>query len=108
MGNNLFKEKCFGPAAACYDEACKLLGLVVGMKASYDTNSMSDLAVSLNLNLAACALKLVEYEAAKDLCSMILSSFSHNIKALSRRNSAFMKLNKFLDAQSDFEEALLV
>ncbi|XP_074271525.1 70 kDa peptidyl-prolyl isomerase-like [Silene latifolia] len=107
-GNNLYKQNCFGAAASCYDEACKLLSLVVGMENSYDTNTLSELAVSLNLNLAACALKLFEHEASKDHCSIVLSFFPTNVKALFRRGLAFMKLNKFLEAKSDLEAALLV
>ncbi|XP_074287966.1 70 kDa peptidyl-prolyl isomerase-like [Silene latifolia] len=108
MGNYLFKEKCYEGAANCYDEACKLLSLTVGMKGSYEISSLSDLMVSLSLNLVACALKLLEYEATKDLCSIVLSSFPHNVKALFRRGLAFMKLNRLLYAQLGFEEALLV
>ncbi|KAK9685043.1 hypothetical protein RND81_10G251100 [Saponaria officinalis] len=108
QGNEFFKQKQFDSAASCYDEACKILSLATGVVDDYDTKNLSDLAISLNLNLAACALKLFEYEAAKDLCSLVLTSFPLNVKALFRRALVSLKLNMLLDAQLDLEKALLV
>ncbi|KAK9732784.1 hypothetical protein RND81_04G021900 [Saponaria officinalis] len=108
QGNEFFKQKQFDAAASCYDEACKIFSLAIGVMDDYDTKNLSDLAISLNLNLAACALKLFEYEAANDLCSLVLTSFPHNVNALFRRALASLKLNMLLDAQLDLEKALLV
>ncbi|XP_074306209.1 uncharacterized protein LOC141641450 [Silene latifolia] len=107
-GNDFFRQTFFDRAAACYDEACKLLGLSLGVVEGEDIPFLSDLAVSLNSNLAACALKLGEYRAAVDLCSMILDTFPRNVKALFRRAVAFMKLKRFLEAELDLVEALVV
>ncbi|KAH9607832.1 hypothetical protein KSS87_000006 [Heliosperma pusillum] len=107
-GNDLFRHHYYDRAAACYDEACKLLSLSLGAFEGEDPQSLSDLAVSLNSNLAACALKIGEYEAAFDLCSMILKNFPRNVKALFRRAVAFMKLKRFPEAELDLVEALVV
>ena len=107
-GSDLFRKKFFDKAAACYDEACKLLGLSIGDFGGEDVQYLCDLAVSLNSNLAACALKLEEFRAASDLCSMILDTFPHNVKALFRRALASMKLKRFKKANSDLVQPLLI
>ncbi|XP_074282551.1 70 kDa peptidyl-prolyl isomerase-like [Silene latifolia] len=107
-GNCLFRQIFFDRAAACYDEACKLLGISFGMIGGEDVQSLSDLAVSLNSNLAACAIKLEEYRAAVELCTMILNKFPRNVKALFRRALACVKLKRFLEAEVDLVEALVV
>ncbi|KAH9619134.1 hypothetical protein KSS87_019808 [Heliosperma pusillum] len=107
-GNSLFRQNYYDRAASYYDEACKLLSLTLGDIGGEDPHILSDLAVSLNSNLAACALKLGEYKAALDLCSMILNTFPRNVKALFRRAVAFMKLKRFVEAQTDLVEALAV
>ncbi|KAK9735069.1 hypothetical protein RND81_04G181800 [Saponaria officinalis] len=107
-GNDLYKQSRFDNAAACYDETCKLLGFTLGVMDDYDSENLSNLAISLNLNLAACALKFQEHEAANDLCSLVLSYFPRNVKALFRRASAFMSMKLYLEAKSDLEKAMLV
>ncbi|KAH9605673.1 hypothetical protein KSS87_021524 [Heliosperma pusillum] len=107
-GNSFFRQNYFDRAATCYDDACKLLSLSIGVHEGDDVKSISDIAVSLNSNLAACALKLEEYQAALDLCSMILDTFPQNVKALFRRAMAFMKLKRFSEAVLDLNGALVV
>ncbi|XP_074297177.1 70 kDa peptidyl-prolyl isomerase-like [Silene latifolia] len=107
-GNNLFRQNYFDSAAACYDEGCKLLSLSLGNIGGEDIQSLSDLAVSLISNMAACALKLEEYRAISDLCSMILDSFPRNVKARFRRAVASIKLKRFSKAELDLVEALAV
>ncbi|XP_074287752.1 70 kDa peptidyl-prolyl isomerase-like [Silene latifolia] len=107
-GNSLFRKNDFDSAAECYDEACKLLSLSLGDIGGEDIQSVSDLAVSLMSNMAACALKLEEYRAASGLCSMILNTFPRNVKALFRRAIAYMKLKRFSKAELDLVNALMV
>ncbi|XP_074287846.1 la-related protein 6C [Silene latifolia] len=57
---------------------------------------------------AACANKLHEYEAAINFCSLVLSSFPKNAKALFRRAIACMKTNMLLEAQTDLETASML
>ncbi|KAK9675438.1 hypothetical protein RND81_11G007100 [Saponaria officinalis] len=107
-GNVLFKQNCFEVDGSCYDRACKILSFIVVSLENYDAKSCSDLAVSLSLNLTACALKVQEHEMARDICSMILSYFPENIKALFRRALSFMKCDMFLEAHEDLEKALKI
>ncbi|KAK9724997.1 hypothetical protein RND81_05G114200 [Saponaria officinalis] len=45
---------------------------------------------------------------ARELCSMVLSYFPENIKALFRRALSFMKYDMFLEAHEDLEKALKI
>ncbi|XP_074297602.1 peptidyl-prolyl cis-trans isomerase FKBP65-like [Silene latifolia] len=107
-GKCLFRQKYFDRATACYDEACKLLSLSLGTIGGEDIKLLSDLVVSLNSNLATCALKLEEYRATSYLSSMISYTFPRNVKALFRRAVAYKKLKRFLEAKLDLVEALVV
>lgn len=54
---------------------------------------VQDLAISLNLNIAACALKLHDFHRALDLCSLVLEVDSNNVKALFRRAMAAKEID---------------
>ncbi|KAH9608858.1 hypothetical protein KSS87_015897 [Heliosperma pusillum] len=108
MGNDFFRQNLFESAGGCYDMACRLLCYTLKTMDDFDIESVVELAIYLNLNLAACANKLQEYEAAKKCCSLVLSSFPKNAKALFRRALAFMKTNMLLEAQSDLEIASML
>ncbi|XP_074296396.1 uncharacterized protein LOC141626551 [Silene latifolia] len=107
-GNDFFKQNLFDSAGGCYEMACRLLCLVLESMEDYDVESVSQLAISLNLNLAACANKLHEYEAAINFCSLVLSSYPKNAKALFRRVVACMKTNMLMEAQTDLETASML
>ncbi|KAH9611084.1 hypothetical protein KSS87_018987 [Heliosperma pusillum] len=108
MGNDFFRQNLFESAGGCYDMACRLLCYTLKTMDDFDIESVVELAISLNLNLAACANKLEEYEAAKKCCSLVLSSIPKNAKALFRSALAFMKTNMLLEAQSDLEIASML
>ncbi|XP_074282843.1 70 kDa peptidyl-prolyl isomerase-like [Silene latifolia] len=105
---DFFKQNMFDSAGGCYEMACRLLCLVLESMEDYDAESVLQLAISLNLNLAACANKLHEYEVAINFCSLVLSSFPKNVKALFRRAIACMKTNMLMEAQTDLETALML
>ncbi|XP_074305975.1 uncharacterized protein LOC141641203 [Silene latifolia] len=102
-GNDFFKQNMFDSAGGCYEMACRLLCLVLKSMEDYDAESVLQLAISLNLNLAACANKLHEYEVVINFCSLVLSYFPKNVKALFRRVIACMKTNMLMEAQTDLE-----
>lgn len=58
------------------------------------------------LNLAACNLKLSEYEEAFENCHEVLDKDPNNAKALFRRGQAKNALQNWEDAIKDFEAAL--
>ena len=108
-GNKLFKNNKFSEATNFYNKACQILCFVVQvMNDYYEIEIISSLAMSLNLNLAACALKLIKHETVKNLCSLVLSSFSHNINVLFHRVLAFMRLKMFSEAKMDLEKGLVI
>ncbi|KAK9750457.1 hypothetical protein RND81_02G198400 [Saponaria officinalis] len=81
---------------------------VAGEHTTAPTKLPRDCIVGYCEGYAARALKLQEHEAAKDLCSLVLSYFPLNVKALFRRASAFMSMKLYLEAESDIEKAMLV
>ncbi|XP_074301441.1 uncharacterized protein LOC141632829 [Silene latifolia] len=107
LGNNLFRQNQFGQAGGCYDTACRLLCSSLKDNFEFDLNTIISLAVSLCLNLAACANKLQGFEEALIYCSLVLNFFPSNAKALFRKAVALKKLNRFPEAHTALEEARL-
>lgn len=66
-------------------------------------NELRPLALSLNLNIAACELKFNDFHRAMALCLLVLEFDPNNVKALFRRalaarelgisNAAYLKLS---------------
>lgn len=65
---------------------------------------MNDLAISLNLNLAACCLKVINYAGVKAFCIYVLEFGPINVKALFRRALASINLNFLAGAIEDLRE----
>ncbi|XP_074288017.1 uncharacterized protein LOC141613176 [Silene latifolia] len=108
LGNNLFRQNQFGQAGGCYDTVCRLLCSSLKDKFEFDLNTILSFAISLCLNLAACANKLQGFEEALIYCSIVLNFFPRNAKALFRKVVALKNLNRFPEAQTALEEARLV
>lgn len=58
------------------------------------------------LNKAACALKLNDYQAAKTSCNTVLKDESDNVKALFRRAQADYFLQNFMDCMTDLKRLI--
>ncbi|XP_074283026.1 uncharacterized protein LOC141607573 [Silene latifolia] len=108
FGNNLFRQHQFDFAADCYDKACRLLCSALSDKIDRDLQSFTTLAVSLSLNLAACANKLHAFDGALIICSMVLNFFPRNAKALFRSAVALRGLNRLAEAKCALEKAILI
>lgn len=67
---------------------------------------MTDLGISINLNLTACWLKLGAYEMALQHCNMVLQFDLFNVKARFRRARSFLGLGKMDEAHNDLLVAL--
>lgn len=89
-----------------YDKVPQYLRVVVPLTEE-DANLMEELGISLNLNLAACWLKLSAFEAAKHHCDLILKLDFGNVKARSRRAQAVLQLSIVEAAHNDFILALM-
>ncbi|XP_074303343.1 uncharacterized protein LOC141637819 [Silene latifolia] len=107
LGNSFFRQSQFDQAGGCYDTACRFLSSTLKGKIEFDFNTSYSLAVSLCLNLAACATKLQGFEEALIYCSLVLQFFPRHAKALFRKAVALKKLNRFPEARSVLEEARL-
>uniref|UniRef100_A0A803KWY3 Uncharacterized protein n=1 Tax=Chenopodium quinoa TaxID=63459 RepID=A0A803KWY3_CHEQI len=104
-GNNLYKQNQIGSAIAKYSLALKILSFA-SVCSDEDTLLFSSIAVSLNLNLGACFIKVKEYDRVGQLCSAVLCFDTTNVKAYFRRAIAALELNKPSLAFMDLVQAL--
>uniref|UniRef100_A0A8C4XBR6 peptidylprolyl isomerase n=1 Tax=Erpetoichthys calabaricus TaxID=27687 RepID=A0A8C4XBR6_ERPCA len=68
--------------------------------------SVKALVLSSLLNLAMCHLRLQEYSHAVEKCNKVIEVDNSNEKALYRRGKAWLQMNEFYLAKSDFERVL--
>ncbi|XP_074293055.1 uncharacterized protein LOC141619957 [Silene latifolia] len=108
FGNNLFRQNQFDFAADCFDKACRLLCYALSNKMDRDLQSFTTLAISLSLNLDACANKLHAFDGALIIYSMVLNFFPRNAKALFRTAVALRGLNILSEAKNALEKANLI
>uniref|UniRef100_A0A803L394 Uncharacterized protein n=1 Tax=Chenopodium quinoa TaxID=63459 RepID=A0A803L394_CHEQI len=73
-----------------------------------DKLMFSGTAVSLNLNLGACFIKVKDYDRVGQLCSAVLCFDTTNVKAYFRRAIAALELNKPTLAFMDLAQALKI
>ncbi|KAF2301306.1 hypothetical protein GH714_022528 [Hevea brasiliensis] len=62
----------------------------------------------LNLNLAACYLKMGECKMSIEYCNKVLDANPAHVKALYRRGMAYMTDGSFEEARDDFEKMMKV
>ncbi|XP_074305568.1 uncharacterized protein LOC141640786 [Silene latifolia] len=105
FGNSLFRQHQFDFAGDCYDKACRQLCVNLKDRNYFDLNSTVSLAISLCLNLAACSIKLRAFDGALIICSMVLTFFPNNSKALFRKAVALRNLNRISEACVILKEA---
>eukprot|EP00301_Raphidiophrys_heterophryoidea_P000238 c10120_g1_i2.p4 GENE.c10120_g1_i2~~c10120_g1_i2.p4 ORF type:complete len:111 (+),score=39.80 c10120_g1_i2:1219-1551(+) len=74
---------------------------------SDDQITATTLKATLQLNMAACNLKLKQHQQALDLCNKVLETDAKNTKALYRRAQAFAGLGEFKKAQTEFQNILV-
>jgi len=70
-----------------------------------ETTEIKELQKTVNLNMAACQLKLGKGERALDGCNAVLEQEPDNVKALFRRGQAYVLLLNNDRAKKDFERA---
>ncbi|XP_047069821.1 peptidyl-prolyl cis-trans isomerase FKBP62-like [Lolium rigidum] len=104
-GNVWFKMGKYTKASKRYEKAVKYI--------EYDSSYSEDekkqskaLKININLNDAACKLKLKDYKEAVKLCTKVLELESTNIKALYRRAQAYTALVDLELAELDVKKAL--
>uniref|UniRef100_A0A803L9N1 Spermatogenesis-associated protein 20-like TRX domain-containing protein n=1 Tax=Chenopodium quinoa TaxID=63459 RepID=A0A803L9N1_CHEQI len=104
-GNILYKQNQIGSAIAKYSLALKILSFA-SVCSDEDILLFSSIAVSLNLNLGACFIKVKDYDRVGQLCSAVLCFDTTNVKAYFRRAIAALELNKPSLAFMDLAQAL--
>lgn len=60
---------------------------------------------TLYSNMSSCHVKLGNWNAAIDLCNLVLETDATNLKALYRRGSAYIELQEYEKAEQDLEKA---
>ncbi|XP_067663824.1 peptidyl-prolyl cis-trans isomerase D-like [Haliotis asinina] len=109
IGNTLFKEQKFAKAKRKYRKALRYLH-TMSNQMSLPEQEEEDIGrthiLPFFLNLAACNLKLSEYEEAFENCHEVLEKEPTNAKALFRRAQAQNALKNWDDAVIDLEAAL--
>jgi FK506-binding protein 4/5 len=99
------KQNEWRRAGDMYAVCCNLLCDLERWK---DDEKMSgeSLRTACELNMALCWLKLQLWQDCTEICSEILETEGHNIKALYRRGLALVELKQFRDALRDFNVIL--
>ncbi|XP_048501646.1 uncharacterized protein LOC104899109 [Beta vulgaris subsp. vulgaris] len=110
IGNSLFKVSNFCKAYETYRNAMKCL--CVTISAMYEECyvhtidlEIRELVVSLQLNIAACEIKLSLFKEAIGSCTLVLGVDKSNVKALFRRGVALTKIGSMEDGYADFRIA---
>ncbi|XP_062095389.1 peptidyl-prolyl cis-trans isomerase PASTICCINO1 [Humulus lupulus] len=106
-GNRLFKEGKYELAKAKYDKVLREFNHVNPQddeegKVFVDTRNL------LNLNVAACYLKMGECKKSIETCNKVLDANPAHVKALYRRGMAYMAGGDFEEAKSDFQKMIKV
>uniref|UniRef100_A0A803MJ66 Uncharacterized protein n=1 Tax=Chenopodium quinoa TaxID=63459 RepID=A0A803MJ66_CHEQI len=93
QGNIFYKQNQMGSAIAKYSLALKIMSFA-SVCSDEDKLMFSNIAVSLNLNLGACFIKVKDYDKVGQLCSAVLCFDTTNLKAYFRRAIAALGLHK--------------
>lgn len=106
-GNTLFKQGKYVRASKRYEKGAKFVEHDSSFSEDEKKQSKA-LKVVVNLNNAACKLKLKDYKQAVNLCTKVLELDSRNVKALYRRAQAYINLSDLDLAEMDIKKALEV
>ena len=109
-GNEFWKNKQYEKAKSEYSKALLAVNYIFkeeSLESSSDTiHLVKDIQIPCLLNLAACHLSLKQnYEAVISHCSDVLKIEPGNIKALYRRATAYIELDKLELAKNDLINA---
>lgn len=102
--NQLYQANKFHEAAKMYNDC--LVAMDLEGTAEQNAEVATKLQLPVCTNLAACMIETGSYRRCIEICNIALSVEPNSAKALYRRGLAFYRLNDFLSARPDFEEAL--
>jgi len=104
-GNALFKKGKYANAVKHYNRAIGYIEFDDKYEAEEKIKS-NEIKKSLNLNLAACYLKLGHWTEAEKAASKVLEKDAGNHKALFRRAQAYMGSGDFVEAEMDIKRGM--
>lgn len=109
IGNKLYKEEDFLKAKNKYSKAIRYLEKMEDSEIDMEDEKVKTIentyAIPLHLNLAACKLKLKDYEGTVEACNEVLELSAENVKALFRKGQALVNLNNWDEAEVVLKKA---
>ncbi|XP_078262730.1 peptidyl-prolyl cis-trans isomerase D [Rhinoraja longicauda] len=112
LGNNFFKSQDWIVADQKYSKALRYIGVPrdgINQEPREKTDSVKSLdgiALSCHLNIAACKLKLCDWDGTIEHCDEALAINQSNTKALYRRAQAWQAKKDYDKALDDLKKAL--
>ncbi|KAI3782585.1 hypothetical protein L2E82_12636 [Cichorium intybus] len=106
-GNRLFKEGKFALAKAKYDKVLREFNHV-NPQDDEEGKEFANTRSLLNLNVAACYLKMGDCRKSIETCNKVLDANPVHVKALYRRGMAYMEAGDFEEARRDFNKMVTI
>ncbi|CAH2300611.1 peptidyl-prolyl cis-trans isomerase D [Pelobates cultripes] len=105
IGNNFFKSQNWEMATKKYNKALRYVESCKDVTGDDNIAKLNPIAVSCNLNIAACKLKISDFRAAIESCDEALEFDPSNTKALYRRAQGWQGLKDYEQALEDLKNA---
>lgn len=106
-GNRLFKEGKFALAKAKYEKILREFNHV-NPQDDEEGKEFGNTRSLLNLNVAACYLKMGDFRKSIETCNKVLDANPVHVKALYRRGMAYMSGGDFEEARRDFNKMMTI
>lgn len=106
-GNRLFKEEKYELAKAKYEKVLREFNHV-NPQDDEEGKEFANTRNLLNLNVAACYLKMGECRKSIETCNKVLDANPVHVKAFYRRGMAYMSAGDFKEARSDFNKMMSI
>ncbi|XP_030048087.1 peptidyl-prolyl cis-trans isomerase D-like [Microcaecilia unicolor] len=105
IGNNFFKSQNWEMATKKYNKALRYVESSKDVTGDDNISKLNPIALSCNLNIAACKLKQSDWRAAIESCTEALELDPSNTKALYRRAQGWQGLKDYDQALEDLKKA---
>lgn len=106
-GNRLFKEGKYALAKAKYDKILREFNHV-NPQDDEEGKEFANTRSLLNLNVAACYLKMGDCRKSIETCNKVLDANPVHVKALYRRGMAYMEAGDYDEARADFNKMMTI
>ncbi|XP_029472498.1 peptidyl-prolyl cis-trans isomerase D [Rhinatrema bivittatum] len=105
IGNSFFKSQNWEMATKKYNKALRYVESSKDVTGDDNISKLNPIALSCNLNIAACKLKQSDWRAAIESCEEALELDPSNTKALYRRAQGWQGLKDYDQALEDLKKA---